>query len=127
MGTEGGVEVRIEPATGRFDHLDDRWATQVDALVGELASEVGTVTRRHEPVAGTKGGVGEIVLAVTSGGVLTASIELLRSWVGRDRTRSVTVSWSESGRLSSVQLTGDATDPVDLHRLARLVSEAGGT
>ena len=43
MDTDSGIEVTVEPATDRFDPLDDRWATQVDALVGELASTLGTV------------------------------------------------------------------------------------
>ena len=125
MDTDGGIEVTVEPATDRFDPLDDRWATQVDALVGELASTLGTVTRRHDPVAGTKGGVGTILLAMTSGGVLTASLELLRSWVGRDQSRSVKVSWYENGAVQSVELAGGTTEQVDMSSLARLVSGAG--
>jgi hypothetical protein len=44
-----------------------------------------------------------VVLA--SAGSLTAFVELTKSWLSRDPTRSLKVSWSGDGELESVELS----------------------
>jgi Effector Associated Constant Component 1 len=100
------VELRLEPLSGRFDTYDERWLDQVDGLVGELRAGADDVTTRRTAVPGTKGTVDAIVIPLISAGGLTAVIELVRSWLIRDRTRSLKVSWSESGAVDSIELSG---------------------
>jgi hypothetical protein len=54
-GDGDGFELVLEPRTDRFDADDERWLEQVSLLFRELHREVGGVTRRRTPMAGTKG------------------------------------------------------------------------
>src|SRR5262245_65694669 len=99
------VELRLEPLSGRFDTYDERWLDQVDGLVGELRAGADDVTTRRAATPGTKGAIDAIVIPVISAGGLTAVIELVRSWLNRDRTRSLKVSWSDSGSVESIELS----------------------
>jgi membrane-associated two-gene conflict system component 1 (EACC1) len=100
------VELRLEPLSGRFDTTDERWLDQVDGLVGELRAEADEVSIRRTTAPGTKGAVDAIVIPLISAGGLTAVIEMVRSWLNRDRTRSLKVSWSDSGSVESLELSG---------------------
>jgi hypothetical protein len=100
------VELKIEPSSDRFDPLDDRWLEQVDGFAGELDQELGGVERERRPVDGGKGfDLASIVLSLGSAGAFTATVELVKSWLSRDRSRSVRLSWSETAR-SAVELKG---------------------
>lgn len=116
------VELRLEPLSGRFDMDDGRWLDQVDGLVGELRDQAGNVATRRTPEAGTKGGVDAIVIPVISAGGLTAVIELARSWLTRDRTRSLKVSWSDRGTVESIELSGAEVDSTRFDDLLRAVT-----
>jgi hypothetical protein len=100
------VELRLEPLSGRFDMYDDRWLDQVDGLVGELRAGADDVRSRRTAAPGTKGAIDAIVIPVISAGGLTAVVEMVRSWLDRDRTRSLKVSWSDSGSVESIELSG---------------------
>lgn len=122
------VELRFEPLSGRFEMDDDRWLDQVDGLVGELRDQAGEVATRRTPEPGTKGGVGAIVIPVISAGGLTAAVELVRSWLVRDRTRSLKVSWSDRGAVESIELSGAEVDSARFDELLGAVTrtlEAG--
>ena len=100
------VELRLEPLSGRFEMDDERWLDQVDGLVGELRAGADKVTTRRTAAPGAKGAIDAIVIPVISAGGLTAVVELVRSWLNRDRTRSLKVSWSDSGSVESIELSG---------------------
>jgi hypothetical protein len=110
------VMLRVEPSSSRFDASDDRWIDQTTGLVGELR-EVGDVDLARAPGTGTKGATAEILLSLTSAGVLTATVELLRAWLSRDRSRSVKLSWDEEGELRDVELSGDDLDDAAFDRI----------
>jgi hypothetical protein len=117
------VELRIEPRSGRFAAHDDRWLDQVGGLVGELRTEVGGVSTQRTAVAGSKGAVDAIVLSLASAGGLTALADLVRSWLTRDATRSLRVSWSDSGAVESIELSGSGIDDAAFDDLVRSVSQ----
>jgi hypothetical protein len=96
----------IEPASNRFDALDDLWLTQVGQFVTELDHEVGSVSRRSEPVVGAKGEVSSVVLSLSSAGVFTAAVEFFKAWLGRDQTRSLKVSFTADGRVQAFEIDG---------------------
>jgi hypothetical protein len=125
MGEQVGeqIELRLEPVSERFDATDDRWLDQVAGLVSELQDEVGGVSRRREPVAGTKGALDSILLSLTSAGALTAAVELLKAWLTRDRSRSVKVAWSADGNLQQLELSGSQVDSGAFDQIVRAVSQ----
>jgi hypothetical protein len=116
------VELHIEPASTRFGPHDDRWLDQVGGLVSELRTEVGGVSTQRAPIAGTKGGIDSIVLTLASAGGLSAFADLVRSWLSRDRTRSIKVSLYESGELQALELSGSEVDAGAFDELVRSVS-----
>jgi len=112
-------ELRIEPGTGRFDPDDDRWRTQVSQLYSGLRDEAGGEVRHHHVgVEGTKGGIDTVILALGSAGAFTASVEYLRAWLGRDKSRSLDVTWSAEGQEHTVSIRGDGMDDASFQALA---------
>jgi hypothetical protein len=124
------VQLRIEPSSDRFDSIDDRWLEQVDGLVEELDQEVGGVDRDRRPVEGGKGfDLAAIVLSLGSAGAFTATVELVKSWLSRDRSRSVRLSWSETGEVREVELKGSDLDDAAFDEIVRSAAQrlAGST
>lgn len=105
----GQFEIAIEPRNQEYDRDDDRWRNQVIGLYSELGAQVDTVRRSRE-VAGTKGTLDELIVALGSAGAFTATVECLRAWLNRDRSRRIDVRWDENGAERFVTLTGDAID-----------------
>jgi hypothetical protein len=126
-GDEAEVELVLEPRTDRFDPDDERWREQVSLLLQELQREVGGVTRRTEPVAGTKGGAEVVIMALGSAGAFTAGLEMLRSWLGRDRSRKLDVSYTIDGRTETVSISGDAIDKDAMAKLTKAVASRLGS
>ena len=124
------VELKIEPSSDRFDPLDDRWLEQVDGFAGELDQELGGVERERRPVDGGKGfDLASIVLSLGSAGAYTATVELVKSWLSRDRSRSVRLSWSETGEVREVELKGSDLDDASFDEIVRSAAQrlAGST
>jgi hypothetical protein len=117
------VEVHLEPSSGRFDMTDDRWLDQVGGLIAELREQVGPVERRRQPVAGAKGALDAIVLPLASAGALTGMVEMLKAWLGRDRSRSVKVKWSAEGKVQELELSGNRVDDGAFNGVVRAVTE----
>lgn len=117
------MQLLLEPLSGRFEVLDDRWLSQVMGLVAELRIVVGGVSTVGEPADGFKGTVDSIVVSLASAGSLTATVELLKAWLGRDRTRSLKASWSDGGELRTIELSGSGVDDAAFHDLVRAVTE----
>jgi len=112
-------ELRIEPGTAKFDPDDDRWRNQVAQLYSGLRDQAGAeVRRRHVGVEGTKGGIDTVILALGSAGAFTAAAEYLRAWLGRDKSRTLDVTWSADGQEHSVSIRGDGMDNASFQALA---------
>jgi hypothetical protein len=123
-----GIEVTITPATGRFDAEDQRWLDQVADLITALRDDVGAVSQRRIPVPGTKGSLGEVILALGSAGAITAAVECFRAWLRRDKTRSLTVSWAKGdGIEQTVTVTGDGIDQASFQALAMAIGRGLGS
>jgi len=91
------LTVQLTAKSERYDVEDARWAEQVTQLVGALRREVGGVEVVWEPAPGTKGGTEAIILALGSAGAFSVALEVFRSWLGRERTRSLNVVVDEAG------------------------------
>jgi hypothetical protein len=120
---ESRVELRLEPTSDRYDAADDRWLDQVAAFVSELRSEVGDVDVQREPVAGAKGFLDTIVLPLASAGAVTGTIEMLKAWLGRDRSRSVKVTWAADGGVQQLELAGNSVDDAEFDRIVNSVAQ----
>jgi hypothetical protein len=125
-GTDGTFEVAVEPRNDRYDPDDDGWRDQVVTLYADLDAQVDTV-RRARPVAGSKGAIDQLVIALGSAGVFGAVVDCLRAWLGRDRDRRIDVRWTEDGMERSVTLTGEDVDNRTVREIAAAaVARAGG-
>jgi Effector Associated Constant Component 1 len=118
-------ELAIEPHNDQYHPDDDRWRNQVASLYRELNEQVDT-EQRSITVAGTKGSIDQIVLALGGAGVFTAMVECFHAWLGRDRARSIAVSWDENGTHRYVTLTGDAIDLKSVHEIAKAAAARVG-
>jgi hypothetical protein len=120
-------EVVVEPRNDTYDQDDDRWRAQVADLTTELDGIVDTA-QRVQPVAGTKGALIEVIIALGTAGAFTATVECLRAWLGRDRHRRVELRWEEGGVQRTVTLTGEAIDSQTVREIAKAaVNRVGGT
>ena len=50
------------------------------------------------------------MLTLGSAGAFTATVEVIKSWMSRDRSRSVRMSWSETGKVQELELKGSDLD-----------------
>jgi hypothetical protein len=114
------VEVAILPGTGKFDPEDERWRDQVAALHTALCEEAWDGSPAQRARAGPEGGgVDAVVLALGSSDALTAAVACFRAWLARDKTRTLTVTWTdEAGAERTVQVSGDNIDQASFQVLA---------
>jgi hypothetical protein len=100
----------LEARSDRFDEDDDRWRSQVLLLHRALEEAAGPLERRSEPVSGTKGALSDVVLHLTSPGLVAGVVAALAAWLKRDRGRSVRLTWRVDGRSSEFTVTGTTID-----------------
>jgi hypothetical protein len=112
------LEIGLVARNDRFDDDDTRWLAQTAALVQDLRHEVGRVRLDRTPVPGTKGAADQLILSLGSAGAFTVAIQLIRSWLGRDKDRSVEVSFVDAQgrtrtvRVSAANANSDALAPL---------------
>jgi hypothetical protein len=121
----GSFEMALEPRSDDYQPDDDRWRDQVVRLVSELHVQA-EVEQRSSPSDGTKGTLDELVVALGSAGAFTATVECLRAWLSRDRSRRIEVRWDENGKKRYVTLTGDAIDIDSVHEIAKAAAHRVG-
>ena len=111
------LRVTITPTSAKYDEHDDRWRDQVADLVRTL--RVNTDDALHvekRDVPGTKGAVGELILALGTSGVVSASVEVIRMWLARDKTRSIELTYTTADgevrhfSCTAQNATGDVAD-----------------
>jgi NADPH-dependent glutamate synthase beta subunit-like oxidoreductase len=122
-----GVEVTITAGTVKFDPDDQRWVDQAATLYAALREEAGAVLQRGVPEPGAKGAVDTVVLALGSSGALTAAVACFRAWLARDKTRTLTVAWTDdTGDEQTVTVTGDNIDRASFQALAEAAGKRLG-
>jgi hypothetical protein len=100
-------EFVVEPSSSRFEPDDPGWRSQVVALRRALLDVPDSGLRREErPTPGHKAGVEAIILAVGTSGAVTAAVEILRAWLGRDRGRQIRLTYQDGDREVTVHVDG---------------------
>ncbi|MDF8264597.1 effector-associated constant component EACC1 [Luteipulveratus flavus] len=89
------IQLTIVPGSNRYDEDDERWYGQVAGLRTELASQVGLAPPSPGP-PGTKGLLDETIVALGTSGAITATVEIVRMFLARDRTRTVDLVWTDA-------------------------------
>jgi hypothetical protein len=119
-------KLRIMAESENFDPNDSRWIQQVNALVADLQASVGKTRKEVIPVKGYKGGIETIILALGSAGAITAAVEIFKAWLGRDRTRSLTLSTIKEGKEQTVVVTGLGMSEETIKELMHYELQEGG-
>jgi len=100
-------EMSIHPRSSAYDASDARWINQVQILLSSLQVNVGQVRKEVTPVAGQKGGLVEIIVALGSAGALTAAVEVFKLWLSRDKTRSIDITTKTGDVEKKITITGE--------------------
>jgi hypothetical protein len=116
----GTVELRVEPASSKFDANDERWQDEVAQFVLDLDSTVGEVRRETTRSEGTKGVVESIVLPLASAGTLTAAVEFFKAWLARDNGRGLKLSIGSDGA-TVFETSGNDIDETTRRRILEAV------
>lgn len=89
---EIGLTLRSE----KYEDDDDRWRQQVAGLVQELRPETDALRRVRTPIPGTKGTIDDLILSLGSAGAFTMIEHVFRSWLARDKTRSIDLTYVDA-------------------------------
>jgi hypothetical protein len=114
------MSLTIKPAHAAYSPNDDRWLTQVNLLLGDLKAGGGEVERKTTPVAGQKGGIETIILALGTSGAIAAAVEIMKAWLARDKKRSLELAVDRGGRKETVSVSGT----VDAATLTKFMEKA---
>lgn len=116
------VEVRIEAETSRYAPDSPQWRNELAELHRMLGAEAGTVSLRpNEGTKGTRGAIEAVILALGSSGSITAAVMCFRAWLGRDKTRTLNLTWTDGQREERVTLTGENIDQRSFQTLAESI------
>jgi Effector Associated Constant Component 1 len=110
LGADEPLELQLEPSSDRYAADDDRWLDQVSGLYTSLREDVGGLRRESTVTEGHKCAIETVILALGTSGALTATIEALRVWLGRDRSRRMKITWKGPAGPQSVEIDADAID-----------------
>lgn len=108
--------MKLEPGTESFDPADERWLRQVRDLAQEL-HRAGVLLLPPAPEPNAKGTVEQFVISLGSAGAFTTLVELAKSWLGRDRTRTLVVKFFENGNPQAIELSGETADVTAFERI----------
>jgi hypothetical protein len=122
---EGPLRLTVDARNDQYDPDDDRWLDQAGTLYRQLRTEVDVVPG-GEAVAGAKGAVDQLVVALGSAGAFNAAVLCFRAWLGRDKDRRIELKWEDGGVERTVTLTGEAVDTATIRKLAMLAAKQAG-
>ncbi|WP_405983316.1 effector-associated constant component EACC1 [Streptomyces sp. NBC_00872] len=109
------LEVRFTPQSRVFASDDDRWLRQI-RLLHQGLEEAGSLVQmeRSETVPGMKGAFSDTVLILTGPSVVAGVVAAFTGWLGRDRGRTVHLTWTVEGREGDVTITMGPADSAAL-------------
>ena len=112
------LEIGLVASNGRCDDDDSRWLAQAANLVHDLRRDTGPVRLHRTPVPGTTGAVDQIILSLGSAGAFSVAVQMISTWLNRDRHRSVELTFTDADgnpktvRVSAENAGSDALAPL---------------
>jgi Effector Associated Constant Component 1 len=110
------------PQSERFSPDDDRWLDHVAGLARELRVGTGALEVQRTSQPGAKGAAETLILALGTAGAFTAAVEVIKAWLGRDRSRTVEVSWQDGDDIGRFVISGDKIDNAALGAMAEVLT-----
>ena len=123
---ENQIEMIIEPGHDEYDRNDQRWIQQINQLYSDLNSELGTVRKDVTPQEGQKGGLESIIIALGSAGVITAAVEIIKAWLGRDRGRHITFKAKVGEEVQELSISGQGMNASQIEKFMREAMKKSG-
>jgi hypothetical protein len=109
---ENPLRLKLTPNSDRYVEDDERWIEQVSLLRREMKLATGSVVTARVASPGAKGAIDELIIALGSAGAFTATVEIVRAFLTRDRLRSVAAEWTDGqGRSHKVELRAGNAGP----------------
>jgi hypothetical protein len=114
------VQVSVAAATSKYSDGSPQWRAEVADLHRSLTGEAEQVSARGgESEGNTRGTAVEIIAVLGSSGAIGAAVACFRMWLGRDKTRSLDISWTDAdGKPRRVTLAGENLDQKSFQSLA---------
>jgi len=112
------LEIELVARNERYDDDDPRWLAQAATLVRDLRRDTEAVRVHRTPVPGTKGAVDQLILSLGSAGAFSVAVQLISTWLGRDRHRSVELTFTDAAgnsrtvRVAAENAGSDALAPL---------------
>ncbi|WP_167613565.1 hypothetical protein [Maribellus sediminis] len=113
---EQKLDLIIEPASSRFDENDERWSDQVNELLEDCKAEVGEVRKEVTAIEGQKGGFEEIFLLISSSKALELAFDVFKTWLFRDKTRSLNIKVKKGEEVIEFDLSGQGYKKEELEK-----------
>jgi hypothetical protein len=118
------LELGLVARNDRYDDDDPRWLAQAATLVHDLRQDAGPVRVHRTPVPGTKGAVDQLVLSLGSAGVFSLAVQMITTWLKRDRHRSVELSFTDAeGNPRTVRVSAENAGAEALGPLIQAAAE----
>lgn len=117
-------QIILEPASVDYDTDDQRWINQVEQLYRDLEEEVGEIIKVTTPVEGKKGGIEEVILKILTGGLVDAAVEIFKAWLGRDKSRTLTMKIIRDGKEEIFELSvNNISDEILIQTFKKLMGK----
>lgn len=97
------IDIVLHPSSEDFDKNDSRWIDQEEILLQDLKREAENVERKVETIEGMKGGIETIVVTMIPA-LIPAVAEIIKAWIGRDKSRAVTATIMVDGSPVEVKI-----------------------
>jgi Effector Associated Constant Component 1 len=108
---EAPLNLTLTPQSDRYDENDDRWLEQVAELRRELHDEAGVALVPVPAEAGKKGATADLIVALGSAGAFTATVDMLRAWLARDKTRKIRCRFADrNGKQQEIVVVAENAD-----------------
>jgi hypothetical protein len=114
------IELIIDPGSEDYNPNDDRWLSQVNDLLEDCKREAGEIRKVDTPEEGKKGGFEEIFLMIDSSQAIVHAFGIFKSWVMRDRTRTLNIKIKVGDEVKEIALSGNGFKKEDLDKYMML-------
>lgn len=106
-----------------FASGDERWAARVDSLLDDLRESGGHVRKEVTPVAGQKGGIEEIILALGSSGAIAGAVAVFKIWFKRAPESAINIDGTIGRKKVKLRITGKNIDDATIREALKVAAK----